>query len=320
MTLLLVGLTALLTLVPPTIYSFSANSVSEKIGDFYFRWLGAQPTSQNVALVLIDDPALAAYGRWPWPRKRLAQLIGAVAQYQPKAIGVDIELYEPEDETNDSALEAAIAEAHNVVLPAKISGQGLERSWVDPLPRFSRAAAAVGHVEAVVDPDGICRGILLDNWTAQGRKPAFAVAVADVARAGATKPQPQVRSAASPDQIPGVERVEARYMAINYRQQFEPAQSSPPPFLTLSAGELLKGEKEEALRGKIVLIGFGSSDLSDRFFTPVSYHQNQMPGVEVNANAVDTILEQKQIVMVGEGAQLFLLVAAAMLSLWIVMW
>jgi signal transduction histidine kinase/CHASE2 domain-containing sensor protein len=318
LTLLLMVLTGLITLGPPPSSSLSANSMSQKVGDFYFRWRSAQPSSKNVALVLIDDSAIAAYGRWPWPRKQLAQLIGAVARIHPKTIGVDVLLSEPEDEANDSALEAAIAQARNVVLPTKISGQPSARLWLDPLPRFSRAAAAVGHVESVVDPDGLCRGILLEEAIAAGKRPAFAVAVAKVA--GAAPPNVLTTEAAAPsEQIPGVERLEGRYLMINYRQQFD-ASESTAPFLTLSARDLLKGQKQPALQGKIVLIGFGSTDLSDRMFTPVSNHANAMPGVEVNANAVDTILEHKQIVMLGEGTQLLLLVAGSMLSLAIVMW
>src|SRR5260221_4337325 len=101
--------------------SFTVASLSQKLRDFYWRLRGPQPTSRNVALVLIDDAALAHYGRWPWPRAQLAQLVRVVNQFHPKAIGVDILLSEPEDDANDSALAAAIREAHNVVLPSKIS-------------------------------------------------------------------------------------------------------------------------------------------------------------------------------------------------------
>jgi signal transduction histidine kinase len=320
LTLLLLGVTGLFTLIlslsPNS--GFSANSLSQKVGDFYFRLRAAQPTSRNVALVLIDDSALASYGRWPWPRKQQAQLIAAVAQFHPRAIGVDILLSEPQDEANDSALEAAIAQAHNVILPTKISSQPPRPSWLDPLPRFSQAAAAVGHVKPVVDPDGLCRGILMEDWIGVEKRPAFAVAVAKVASEGPVGPL-ATEGAAPADQIPGVERLEPQYLMINYRQQFDRSQS-PAPFLTLSASDLLKGDRPQALQDKIVLIGFGSTDLTDRMFTPVSNHQTAMPGVEVNANAVETILDHKQIVMLNEGVQLLLLVAAGMLSLAIVIW
>ncbi len=305
--LLLLVLTGLISL------SFPVVTMSHKLGDFYFRLRGSQPTSRNVALVMIDDSALAHYGRWPWPRRQLAQLIRAVGRFHPKAIGVDILLSEPEDEANDSTLEAAIAEAHNVVLPAKISDSRLGGLWMDPLPRFSRAAAAVGHVQAVVDYDGLCRGIPIAEPSAAGPRLAFAVAIVNVAKAETGKPE-EAGNASPSNQI---EHFKTQYLTINYRQEFAPGQSTPP-FVTLSASDLLQGQNE-ALQGKIVLIGLGSTEPSDRFFTPVN-NQSPMPGVEVNANAVDSILERKQILRLSTGTQLFFLLGISMLSLWILMW
>ena len=308
---LLLVLTGLISL------SFPVVSLSRKLGDFYFRARGAQPTSGKIALVLIDDSALAHYGRWPWPRNQLAQLIRSVSQFHPKAIGIDILLSEPEDDENDSALEAAIQEAHNLVLPTKISGSPGGSLWNDPLPRFSRAAAAVGHVQAAVDSDGICRKIPMAEPSAEGPRLAFAAAIVNVARGAIAKPE-QTANSSSANSTSGIDFFETQYLTINYRQQFVPGQSMPP-FLTLSAEDLLEGGKGSSLEGKIVLIGFGATELSDRLFTPVS-SQSPMPGVEVNANAVDTILEHKQIVSLGTIAQLSLLLGGSMLSLWIVMW
>ncbi len=309
--LLLLVLTGLISL------SFPVISLSRKLGDFYFRLRSAQPTSEKVALVLIDDSALAHYGRWPWPRKQLAQLVRTVSQFHPRAIGVDIILSEPEDEANDSILAAALAEAHNVVLPSKISSSIEGSLWTDPLPRFSKAAAALGHVQAVLDSDGLCRRIPIAEPSAAGPRLAFASQLVKVANSETAKPEPEVGNSHTSSQIAGTNRFETRYLTINYRQQFDPAQSVPP-FVTLSARDLLDGQKGGLLQGKTVLIGFGATELSDRLFTPVS-DQNPMPGVEVNANAIDTILERKQIQSLAVVTQILLLLCASMLSLWIVM-
>ena len=309
--LLLLVLTGLISL------SFPVISLSRKLEDFYFRLRSAQPTSRDVALVLIDDSALARYGRWPWPRKQLAQLVQTVSQFHPKAIGVDIILSEPEDEANDSTLADALEQARNVVLPSKISSSLEGGLWIDPLPRFSKAAAAIGHVQAVVDSDGLCRRIPIAEPSAEGPRLAFVAELVKVANPGTAMPE-EAGNSHSSNEIAGTDRFEPQYLTINYRQQFAPAQSAPP-FVTLSAGDLLEGQREDLLQGKIVLIGFGATELSDRLFTPVS-DQNPMPGVEVNANAVDTLLEHKQIQSLGVATQISLLLCASMLSLWIVMW
>src|SRR6476620_7277445 len=80
--------------------SFPVSTLSQKLNDFFFGVRSPLPTSNHVAMVLIDDATLAQQGRWPWPRTKLAKLIRAVSAEQPKAIGMDILLPEPEDEAN----------------------------------------------------------------------------------------------------------------------------------------------------------------------------------------------------------------------------
>src|SRR5260370_2595724 len=87
--LLLLVLTGLISL------SFPVISLSRKLGDFYFRLLSAQPTSEKVALVLIDDSALAHYGRGPWPPKPLAHLVLTPIRFHPWATRLDISLSHP---------------------------------------------------------------------------------------------------------------------------------------------------------------------------------------------------------------------------------
>ena len=62
LTLVLLGLVFLVS------WSFPVSTLSQKLNDFFFRVRRPLPTSQQVALVLIDDATLAQHGRWPWPR------------------------------------------------------------------------------------------------------------------------------------------------------------------------------------------------------------------------------------------------------------
>ncbi len=52
--------------------------------------------SMPAVVVEIDARSLAALGRWPWPRARLADLVAAVNRHGPAAIGVDILMPEPD--------------------------------------------------------------------------------------------------------------------------------------------------------------------------------------------------------------------------------
>jgi signal transduction histidine kinase len=307
---------ALLVLVGLFSSTFPFVSLDQKLGDFYFRMRGAQAMSTTVALVLIDDAALSRYGRWPWPRRDLARVVRATASFQPKAIGIDILLPDPEDQSNDADLAEAIAAAHNVVLASKISGSLAGSLWVDPLPIFSRNAAAIGHVQATLDADGLCRRIPIVEPSVEGSRFAFALKLAEVARPELMRMETGEASRDATEPIGGVERIVPRNLTINYRHQLASGRASPP-FVALSASDLLDGKEGAQLRDKVVLLGFGATEMSDRLFTPVS-DQIPMPGVEVNANAVDTLISGTEVGEFGIVAQLLLLGGFSMLLLWIV--
>src|SRR5260370_42246591 len=138
LSVLLVAVVRLLSLIYPV------EELSRRAGDMYFRLRGSQSTSPNVALVLIDDASLERYGRWPWKRSLLAQVVRAASAEHPKALGLDILLSETEDETNDRELAKALNDAGNAVLVATISNSPPERLWAPPLPLFAQSALEVG--------------------------------------------------------------------------------------------------------------------------------------------------------------------------------
>jgi adenylate cyclase len=58
--------------------------------DAYQRLMPRQISRYPVVIVDIDDASLAALGRWPWPRTRLARLIEATHRSGALAVGLDI--------------------------------------------------------------------------------------------------------------------------------------------------------------------------------------------------------------------------------------
>lgn len=299
----------LLALVLALSMTSPVTTLNLKLSDLYFRMRPPQPVSSKVALVMIDDATLARVGRWPWPRRRLAELIRAVTAQHPRALGLDVLLPEPEDERNDAELAAAIAAAPNLVLATKISGSPQGKLWSDPLPRFAKFAKGVGHVQAIVDDDGLCRSVPAEEPSLDGQRPAFALKVAELIK-------PQLTALETPrTSASGVERADLRQLMIDYRRQTEPGQL--PAFTTVSAGDLLAGKSSPELGGKAVLIGFGAVEMSDRMFTPVT-GQLPMPGVEVNANVVEMLLDGTTLIRPGLILQFLLLVATGAFALWLV--
>ena len=61
-------------------------------------------TSGRVVIVSLDERSLARFGRWPWPRSRLAQLVEKIGALGAASVGIDMIFAEP-DETPPSLAE-----------------------------------------------------------------------------------------------------------------------------------------------------------------------------------------------------------------------
>ena len=318
---LLLAVVGLLSLTYPV------EELSRRTEDLYFRLRGSQGTSPHVVLILIDDASLERYGRWPWKRSLLAQVVRAASAEHPKVLGLDILLSETEDEANDRELAKALKDAGNTVLVAKISNSPQGRLWVEPLPLFAQNALAIGHAQAALGPDSICRSVPVRELSLEGPRWAFALEVARVAsgnvleddgrelRIGQRKiPTVDMYSNAM---VAGVESESPRFLPIDYRGQITPGETSPP-FFAVSVVDLLNGKAGGQLQGKAVLIGFGSAEIGDRIPTPVS-DRLPMPGVEIHANLIDAILAGRSLSPLNEWLDLLVLCAFSFSSTWVVL-
>ena len=73
----------------------------QSLFDSYQRVFPRMRQRQPVTIVEIDEGSLKAIGQWPWPRNRLADLVDAIAQQKPSAIGLDIFMPEPDASSPD---------------------------------------------------------------------------------------------------------------------------------------------------------------------------------------------------------------------------
>lgn len=251
-----------------------------RLSDTYFHMAPAPREPSPVVMVQIDDDSLRQYGRWPWPRALVAQMTRNLTVAGAQEIGLDILLSEPQSAGADAALAQAFAESGRVVLADKIGSYADGPRWTEPLPELARAAAAVGHAQAVLDRDGVCRRFPPLELSPGGPRWAFAVEVARLASAARTSAflaQYGVPSAGSPGAVMVARPV---LVPIAYRHD---------RFTTISAAKVLRGEGLEDVRGRPVVVGFGGTEIGDRLSTPLT-GEMPAPGVEVDAQIVDSIL------------------------------
>ena len=236
------------------------------------------PADPSIVIIAIDDRSLSAIGRWPWPRTVHAALIDRLSQAQPRAVAYDVLFTEPE--AGDSALAAAVARADDIHLPLLIDAPGQNGApWQvsEPGPDLARSAAGLGHVNMVVDGDGVIRRVPLYMQAGARNWPHLVLPLA--ATTGAAPPAPH------PDAANGEALIAAAPEAIAYG-------GPPGRYRTLSFVDVLNGEvPSDFLKDKLVLVGATAPGMGDRYATPAAPHGELSPGVEIQAALLQTLLE-----------------------------
>ncbi|HEY2384547.1 MAG TPA: CHASE2 domain-containing protein [Terriglobia bacterium] len=252
--------------------------------DFTLRLAGPVPVKSPTTIVAIDEDSLHRVGRWPWSRDRLAQLIDRIESAQPRAIAVDV-LLDEEDKTTseaDDKLAAAIAKAHAIVLGAHLETKdGVER-WNQPDALFMQKHVRLGHVHTEPDFDGITRRIPAIKASAGGL-PIEALSVEALHAAGLPFKADFERKAGDAA-VYKPESINIRFVGDN------------DSFLRVPAWQLLDGTANAGrLKDQIALIGFTAEAAGDQWFTPFARTGRKMSGVEIHANAIDTLYAGRSI-------------------------
>ena len=258
----------------------------------------AQPHRDDIIIIAIDDFSLQQLGRWPWPRERHAQLIERLAKARPRAIGLDVILTEPEHrsagiDSGDVALQTALAVSGVTVLPVVIANPGTGLSAGLPVAPLATAAHALGHINLEHDSDGVVRSVFLHEGLAGQWWPHFALALSeatpiDADAGGADRPRSGTMTAlAATGDAGGVwQRADPLYIPFAASGEFQSV-----PYVSVLRGEVAA----EFFRDKYVLIGATALGLGDAYPTAVSGNAGAMPGIEIHANILASLLDGRAI-------------------------
>src|SRR5262249_30615083 len=283
---------------------------------------GPMSPADDIVIVAIDEASMTRYGRFPWPRSLTTHLIDTVASAQPKAIAIDILYPEPTSPSDDTAMADAIKRAGNAVVAAQLiettdeKGEAAD-NWLRPLPLIENAAAGVGHVNVSTEADGAARELSLRKSDDQG-KALWSIAVETI-RVGEG-----IRATSIVD-VPGGVVLGSRTIPIladgptsSFRSRHlnSRAEISRPDRMTIDyvgppgsfshqtfsfADVLDVHVPPQSFRGKYILIGATAATLGDHVASPFVHteglrseqHGELMPGVEVLANSMNTILRSR---------------------------
>ena len=215
--------------------------------------------SGDIVLVKIDDESLRRLGRWPWPRRRFAQLTDALTSAGANRIFFDLTFDGPTNPTDDQLFAAALRRSQRAYLGVKLRsgpGKGLDQDAL-PLPDFENAAH-VGTVSVQYNYQNAAWHLPFSLPINDRVVPSFAAELAN--SRGKAGELFMVDYSIDPASIPAV-----------------------------SASSLLNGgAAARQVRGKDVVIGWTTDQLGDRYFMPGT---GRMGGVYVHVLGAETLKE-----------------------------
>ena len=262
--------------------------------------ISSRPARDDILIVAIDDYSLKELGKWPWPRERHAELLEQLRLARPLAIGLDILFSEPGAQQDNAAvsgdqkLAQAMADNNNVVLPmaSESAGQGL--SVALPVPQLANVARQISHIHLELDRDGIARSVFLREGMNGEWWPHFALAHKDIGQ----NTGPGTETYLPGQRLPLSLRKSSETPGVWQRdyQMHIPFSGSNGHFKSVPYVSVLRGEVPASfIHNKYVIVGPTALGMADSFPTPVTGNNGIISGVEINANILAALLDQRAI-------------------------
>jgi len=276
--LLLLPMTALLSLSPGLSFN---NPLYDGL-----RRLAPLPVDPRILLVTIDDMSLKALGQWPWSRRLHADLIDQLSAGKPTGILLDVIFSEPAREpANDQRLAQAICNAGNVLLPLIREGTprlGQPVMQILPVPPLRDCARGVGHINVEADSDGIVRSLYLREGPPGQLVPQLAWLAFELT--GRHADMPGLPASAEVGDWQRDNAIRIPFIATDHG-------FPSVPYVSVLRGEV----PAQLLRDRIILVGATAPGMGDRYVTPLSASVGTTPGVEIQANILNGLLQGRSI-------------------------
>jgi len=277
------------------------------------------------SMAMLDDPRLS---QWPWSPALFAQAIDRLKRLGAAVIGIDklfAETHLLNDPHRPDELEKELADVcrrhGKVVLASKIENLRVDGAAIQTMkdPRDVLLGAAYrGIVSLPIDPDEAIRRAFVGAKHQEAFYPAFAVQMArlywNLKDEDMNLNDPQ-KSAIGDLKIP----LHHETFPIAYdgqRVERFPFYLFLDAFYDVLSDQFFGAGSEQSfdinrLKNSIVLMGATTGDLHDEFQSPID--SKPIPGVEVHANIVKTILSRSILRQASDRMQIwgtFLLAAA----------
>jgi adenylate cyclase len=283
------------------------NQVELKLLDSMMVASAPNKSAFPITVVGIDEASFSELGlQWPWPRRLHAELVDQLAAAGAAVIVLDITFTEPSNIEDDKRFAEAIRRAGNVVLAAdRVYRESSSiRQWlrVDPYPAFTDAGAQVGLATVTLDPDLVVRQI------PESGDALWRTVIARLIRG---HPEITPNLGVTPGSLIRYAGGVQTFPYVSYHEVVKQMGSIPADFFqdqVVIVGRDVKASPD------------AESAQADLFATPFLASTGWlMPGAEVHANILETVLGRNTITRLPEGAiaaLLALIAAASAVAMW----
>lgn len=305
------------------------------LNDLYYA---PQSTTGSIVIIALDDESLNRYGSTPaeWPRTVYTTLAEQLAATNARVVAFD--LLFSETETEDEALAAALAalrqnSARTRIVLADAGINGLTATGSDgflALPFADELPLSVA-IEAVADYRGFTN-TLPDVDAVVRRQPSlirvnenryFAFSIATYL-AYLRIPSAAAEQVITQDEntlwVTSERRIPVDAYGMWQQNYFGPPTSEAAmTFPIVSLADVVDGKVEASFfDDKIVLVGLiNNTGMLDQYRAPSTTNGGLMAGIEIQANAIESLLQSTFLAPVGAGWQagiiVFLAIAASLI-------
>lgn len=222
------------------------------------------PASQELVIIEIDDASIDYFETWPWPRSRFAEFLYKLEEAGPKLVAFDVDFGTKSNLIDDQIFSDALK---NVSFPVVLSAASRLSSKVNnfqmlqvkeavPIDSFTKYSL-LANVNIIMEKSGL---VVKYPTFGINNRPTMGALLAN--NANTPKTPIQLDFSVDPLSIPFI------------------------PFKDIASDQF----DFEELRGKTILVGSTSMDLSDMYTLP---KHGRLPSVFIHALGFETLVADK---------------------------
>ncbi|MGV8122607.1 MAG: CHASE2 domain-containing protein [Candidatus Xenobiia bacterium LiM19] len=260
---------------------------------------GERNPDSRILIVALDEKSRELYSPSKRDRKIIARLVNILHEYGAAAVVLDITFPDGAEKNASNVLAESIRKAGNIFCPIRVirdidGSTFLER----PEECIEKCAASTGHIEVALDDDGVIRKVP-PVITVAGKKYLFLPLQAlggFLGLTGVDFHHTEGRSFSWGSLSVPLTVNDTMYINYHGPAGHFPSVSLIDVFKAYNKrDDTLFHDYLENFRGKLILVGATGEHFKDNYLVPFRRHraelgQMRMPGIEIQANVIQTFI------------------------------